>query len=114
MKIEVMGHHRCPDDANGNVEALRIQTRQEPAQDSVPIRLGQKNLENKANADHRDQTEVEGPPLADAKALDGKQQESIERGEEHAPLHWNAKKQIEANRGAQHLSQVTGGNGNFE
>ena len=55
----------------------------------------------------------EGLDPAEAEVLQIEDEEHVERGDEHAELERNAEQQIEPDRGADHLGEVGGADGDL-
>ena len=78
-----MRHHRCADDADGDVEHLRIgddlRRRQEATEHRRDRRSGEHDLDQEAAGDHDQQRDDEGFEETEAPVHQHQQQEGIER-----------------------------------
>ena len=102
MQIEIMRHHGRADDTEREIEHFGISDdvdrRRKAADDGTPLRIGKGNLDGEAHRDDAEHRDDEGFEIAEAKALQQQHDENVERGQQHADLERNAKKQIEADR----------------
>ena len=110
-----MRHHRRADDAEREIEHLRVlhdlDRRREAADHVAPIRIGHGDLNAEADGDDAEQRDDEGLDPAEAELLHPQDEEHVERGEDDADLERNAEQQIEADRRADHLGEVGGADG---
>src|SRR5262249_478399 len=110
MQIEVVRHHRCSHDADGELEHLRIshnfgrwrETKDHPA----PVGIGEGNLNGKTGGNYAEQGHHERFDPAKAQLLHGQNKKNIERSDDDADFQRNVEKKIEADRGAYHFGKV--------
>ena len=113
MQVEIVRHHGGAQDADGHIEAVVIEARDQAGDHFRGRRFGQQNLDEEADADQRDQAEDESFELADAVVLQDEDEQRIAGGDEDADEQRDVEEQVEADGGAQHLGQVAGGDGDF-
>ena len=112
MQIEIVRHHGGAEDAEREIEHVRIGDdlgrRREAADHRAPIRIGHRDLDREADRDDAEQRHDEGLDPAEAEVLHPQDQEHVERGDQHAELERNAEQEVEPDRGADHLGQIGG------
>ena len=110
VQVEIMRHHGRAENAHGEVEHLRVAhdlDRRREAEDHLAhVGLRHGDLDGEAGGDHQQRAHDEGLDPAKAEVLQIKDQEDIERGNEHAELERDAEQQIETDRGADDLGHV--------
>ena len=89
-----MGHHGRPDDAEREVEHVRIghelRRRRETPNDRAPIRVRHGDLREKTDRDHADQRHDHDLDPAKTLVLQVEDQEDVERRDEDAELERDA------------------------
>src|SRR5262249_5062989 len=117
MQIEVMRHHRRAENAEREIEHVRVlhdlYGRREATDHLAPIWIGHGDLNAEANRDDAEHGHDERLDPAEAEALHTEDQEHVERGQDHADLERDAEQEIEPNRRADHLCEVGGADGEF-
>ncbi len=107
-----MRHHRRAEDAEREVEHLRIADdlgrRRETANHLSPIGIGERDLDRKAQRDHAEQRDHQSLDPAESELLQIEDQEDVERRDDDAELERNAEDQVEPDRRADHLGDVGG------
>ena len=115
MEVEIMGHDRGTDDANADVEEIRVaqdfraggQAR-EHAEETGP---GQGDFDGKAEGDGRHENDDERLQVTEALVLQVKNGEDIETGEDAAEQERDAEKELQADGHAHDFRQIAGGDG---
>jgi hypothetical protein len=117
VQIEIVGHHRGAEDTDGDIEhflvAQNFGAGDESAGGFAPDRVSEKDLVGEADPDAGDESDNEGFDQAEAAALESKNDEDIERGEQNAEKERNVEKEIERYGGAEDFGEVAGGDGKF-
>ena len=117
VQVEIVRHHRCAKDAHGEIQHLRIahdlHRRREAEDDLAPVGIGQRHLHTEAHGDNQQGRYHEGFDPAEANVLQIKDEEHVERRDEHADLERNAEQQVEADRRADHFGEVGGADGDL-
>ncbi|GCC48585.1 hypothetical protein chiPu_0032838, partial [Chiloscyllium punctatum] len=107
-----MRHHGGADDADRDVEHLRIgddlARRHEAAEHAGDRRRGGGDLHREADRDHDQQRDHEGFEEAEAAVHQQQQKERVERRQQCAADQGNAEQELERDRGADHLGKVAG------
>ncbi len=108
MQVEVVGHHRRPNDPDGQHEhlALRKHGHQEGAAHfrEAGLRLRQdENLDEVANADGGHQDQDDRLDDAHPHAAQAEQQQHVEGGDEDGPEEGNVKEKVERHGAAENL-----------
>ena len=107
MKVEVVGHHGRPEDADGVVEGVPVrQGREEPARDPRKIRPGEEDLQQEAHPDGRHQHQDERLHLPDAGLVEEQDEEGVQRGDQHPVHQREAEEQLQPDRRPEHLGEV--------
>ena len=113
MQIEIMRHHGRADNAERQIKHLAVMQnrggRRESPEHGAPVRIGQRDLDRKAGGDHAEHRDHESLDPAEAERLQRQDQEHIRGGDDHADLERNMKQQVEPDRGADHLGQISRG-----
>src|ERR1019366_7003558 len=109
VEVEVMGHYRGPDNADGQVETVAVEARRQAAEDLRYHRLGPEHFDTECRRDHGDERKDEGLDGADTEALEEEQEQGIGPGENDAGEERDVKEHLERDGGAQHFGQVAGG-----
>ena len=117
MEIEVVGHHRRPQDSDGDIEhggigddpGLRHEARHHIGDDG----LGDGDLEEEARRDQPDQRDDEGLELAEAVTLQQEDDEDVQRRHADSQQHRHAEQKVERDGGADDLRQVAGADGDL-
>ncbi len=101
VQVQVVGHDGCAEDADGQIEHLRIAgdrcSGHEASKHAPPLRLRQHELGHVARADRRDQTQHDGFDLTNGNP--GQQ--------------GDAEQQVQCERAAQHFCEVAGNDGDL-
>ena len=117
MQVEIVGHDGGPQNAQGDVDEVRLgeglQIGQEIGRHLRPLGVGEQEFNAKANADCRHQTQDDRLQLTKPLSLQTKNQDGVEPGQGNAPHKRNVQKQFERQGGPQDLGHVTGDNGDF-
>ena len=112
MQIEIMRHHRRPDDADGDVEHLGIGKdlggRRKAPQHRGDRRRGGGDLDRKTDRDHDQERDDERFEEAKALVHQEQQQECVERGNQRAAEQGNAEQKFQRNRGADDFGEIAG------
>ncbi len=107
-----MRHHRRADDADRDVEHLRIgedlALRHEAVQDFGDRRCGRYDLNPEADRDHHQQRDDEGLEETETAVHQDEQQERIERREQRAADQRDAEQELQRDRGADDLGEIAG------
>ncbi len=107
-----MRHHRGADDADGDVQHLRIGDDlgrgDEAAGDLGDRRLRQDQFDQEAAGDDQHQADDKGLEMPEAAVLQVQHHHDVERGQHHAPQQRDAEQQLQRDRGTDHLGQVAG------
>src|SRR6267378_1062086 len=113
VQIEIVRHHRRPQDANGHIETLRAQTRYEACDDFGPHRTRQEHFDPKTNPDRRDKHENERFHLPDAELLYHQEQHRIKTRDDDPVKDRHLEKKIQPDRRSQNFGEVARRNGDF-
>ena len=112
-----MRHHRRAQDADREVQPRRIGdeagVRREPRQHRLRIGARQQQLDTEARRDGGDQHDHECLQPPEAAPLEREDQQHVERGHEDSGDQRQPEQQLEPDRGADHLGQVAGDNGDL-
>jgi hypothetical protein len=95
-----MRHHRGAEDADGDVERLRVRhdrgrRKEKAAGDPGHLRPAREDLEAEARRDHRDQADDERVDVAEAAGLQVQHEQDVERGQAHAPDQGDPEQQLQ-------------------
>ena len=113
VQVQVVRHHGGANDADGHHQAGAVQTRHEAGCHVGPNRPCQQHLNRQASTNRHHQGGDQSFKFADAIALQQDDQHHVNPGDQRTPGQRNAKQQVERNRAAQQLSQITGHDGGF-
>ena len=117
MQVEVVGHDRRADDAERQVEHVRVgddlRRRREAANHLPPIGIGHGDLHDEADGDDAEQRDDEGLDPTEALVLQIKDQEHVGGGDDDADLQRNPEQQVEADRRPDDLRQIGGADGDL-
>ena len=113
-----MRHHRRSEDADGDVERLRVRHdrrgwEQEAPRDAGQLRPAEEDLEAEADPDHGDQGDDERLDVAEAAVLQIEHEKNVKRVQAHSPDQGDPEQQLQRQRGADDLGQVTRGDGHL-
>ena len=120
VEIEIMGHDRRAEDADADVEHLRVGEnrgmRDEAAQDAADAPLpeaGPEDLDGEADRDRANEGDDERLDQAEAAILQVEDREDVEAGDDATPDHGDAEKDFQRDGRADDLCEVAGGDGDF-
>src|SRR4029077_12716281 len=110
MQIEIVRHHRGADDANREIEHVRVTHDlggwRKAADHCAPVGIGHRDLHDEAECDYAHQSDNECLDPAEAKILHPEDQKYVERRNQHADLERNAEQQVEADCGTDHFCKI--------
>src|SRR2546429_831316 len=117
MKVKIVRHDRGAKDADGDVEHFAVakyfRAREKPDSSFVPKWMSEEDLIREARGDGANQRNDESLYEAEPAALQGKNEENVESGEEHARQEGQAEEQLQGDGRAQNFGEIAGGNGQF-
>ena len=117
VQIQVVRHHGGPENADRDVEHLRVgedlRGRDESPRHGAHVRLRDEQFEQEAPAHDRDERDHERLEHAEALVLQVQHDQHVDGGDRDAHGERDPKEQIEGDRGADHLGEVAGGDGDF-
>ena len=113
MKVEIVGHDRRPEDANRHEQRARRQAGPQARDHPQEIGLSLEHLDQETTADGRHQHQNHGFQLPHTPALKVQERKRVKGRDQTAPEQGQAKEQLERDDGAQHLGQVTRGDGHL-
>ena len=112
MQIEVVGHHRGPENPGRQKQLLPVPEAgglgKEALAHLAPVRLQQEHLHREATPHQGDQGDHQGLQPADPEALQGQQQQGVGGGQTHSQEQGKAKEELQGNGAAHQLGQVAG------
>ena len=112
MQIEIMRHHGRADDADGDVEHLRIghdlRRWHEAAEHGRDRRRRQHDLDQKAARDHDQQRDDEASRKRKPRFISISSRKAIERGDQRAADQRDAEQQLERDGRADNLGEIAG------
>ena len=117
MKVEVVGHHRCANDADGDVEhfpvAENLDLRNEAVYRFKPQRAGDENFIGKANGDRANESDNESFNETEAAALECEDQENVKGSNDDTEEHRKPEKKFQGDGRAQDFGKIARGDGQF-
>ena len=117
MKIQVVRHDGRAEDANSQKQGLRVadrtEVRHEAARNGGPVQPDQRQLNREAGRDRDDQPQHDGLDLAEAPALQPKNDYGVEGRDGDARQKRDIEQQVQCERAAQHLGHVARDDGDF-
>ena len=117
MEIQVVRHHSGAENADGDVQhflvAQYFSVGDEASGGFAPDRVREENFIGEAEADAGDQGDHEGFDEAEAAALQGQNDEDVQRGEQNAEEQRDVEEEIEGHGGSQDFGEIAGGDGEF-
>ncbi len=112
-----MRHHGGADDANGDIEHVRIGDhglrRDEAGHDLVPLRLYQAEIDREADEYDREQRHYQRFQITKAALLQPQDQQDVDCGQQNAVHHRDVKQQVQRNRRTNDFRQVGCANRDF-
>jgi hypothetical protein len=110
VQVEVVRHHGRAQDAERQVEHLRVGDDlgggREALDDRGPVGIGESDLDPEADCDHAKEGDDQGFHIPEAERLEIEDQEDVEGRNDHAHLGWDPEDQVETDGGADHLGDV--------
>ena len=117
MKIEIVRHHGCAKDANGNVKHLAVaqdfRAREKTADRLVPERLSEEDLVGEADRNGGDERDDKRFDQAEAAALQRQNDQHIERSDQDSGEQGQPEEQFQGDGRAENFSKIAGGDGDF-
>ena len=114
VQVEVVRHHRRAEDAERDVEHVRIRehlgARNESGQHANRIRPRQRQFHGEACRDRHDQRDDQRLDVAKPLVLQEEHDEDVERRQRDAPDERETKQQVQRDRRADHFGQIAGRN----
>ena len=118
MQVEVVRHHRCAQDSDGDVEHLGVgddrgRGNEEVMQHRPVVGAGEEHLHAEHPRDGADQRDHQRLNVAEAPALHQENQQHVEAGDQHAIEERNVEEQVQGDGRADDLGQIACGDGDF-
>ena len=117
MQVQIVRHHRGAEDADGDVEHVRIaqdfRGGHEAAEHPAQVRPRQEELDGEAAGDPENEGDDDALEDAEAVLLHEQHDEHVERGDDDARHERDAEEQVERDGGADHLREVARRDGDF-
>ncbi len=110
MQIQIVRHHRRAENAEREIEHLRIAHnfggRRKAPNNATPIGIGHRNLDGEADSNHAQQSDDKGFDPAKAEVLHPQHEKHIERGQDHADLERDAEQEIETDSRTNYFCEI--------
>ena len=117
MEVKVVGHHRCAQHPDGNVEHLLVGQKLWSGNKAFPdfdqIWFYQENLHQVADTNRPDEGHHQGFEVSESLVLKVEDRQHIERRQADADQERDMEEQVERDGRPDHLRQIAGGDGNF-
>jgi hypothetical protein len=117
MKIEIVRHDCGAEDADGDVQHVAVSEDfgggNEADRGGAPDGMREKDFVGEAAGDGGDERDDESFDDTEAAALQRKDDQDVEAGDDHASEKRKTEKKLESDRGAKDFGEVAGGYGDF-